>query len=152
MIKKIISGGQTGADMGGLLAGKALGLETGGTCPANWKTELGSNLDLRNYGLKCSTSNNYSTRTRTRINIIDSDGTVIFGNINSRGSQLTSEILSEMEYPMIHISYNNFDITDFRIWMLDNSIEILNVAGNRASVCLGMESFVKDFLVKALSD
>lgn len=33
MVTKIISGGQTGADMGGLLAGELLHIPTGGTCP-----------------------------------------------------------------------------------------------------------------------
>ncbi len=41
MVRKIISGGQTGADRGGLLAGEALKIETGGTAPPIFMTELG---------------------------------------------------------------------------------------------------------------
>lgn len=40
-LRKIISGGQTGADQGGLRAGRLLHLETGGTAPHNWMTEQG---------------------------------------------------------------------------------------------------------------
>ena len=40
-IKKIISGFQTGADIGGILAAKRLGLETGGTMPKGFRTEDG---------------------------------------------------------------------------------------------------------------
>ena len=37
MLIKIISGGQTGADMGGLRAGRALNIPTGGSAPHGWK-------------------------------------------------------------------------------------------------------------------
>lgn len=40
-LRWIISGGQTGADQGGLDAGKALGLKTGGLMPKGWRTEAG---------------------------------------------------------------------------------------------------------------
>ena len=40
-LTKIISGGQTGADYGALLAAHALGLETGGWAPKGWRTEDG---------------------------------------------------------------------------------------------------------------
>ena len=39
-LQKIISGGQTGADRGGLEAAEALGIETGGTVPLGfWTTD-----------------------------------------------------------------------------------------------------------------
>ena len=41
MITRIISGGQTGADRGGLDAGRDLGLEIGGFCPAGRRAEDG---------------------------------------------------------------------------------------------------------------
>ncbi len=84
-LRKIISGGQTGADMGGLLAAKELGLETGGTAPGGYKTEKGRNLDLRDiYGLT-----QFGTYPqRTRINVRDSDATVIFGDIGFHDIEL----------------------------------------------------------------
>jgi len=42
ILHKIISGGQTGADRAGLVVGKSLGLEIGGTAPKGWKTEESS--------------------------------------------------------------------------------------------------------------
>ena len=42
----IISGGQTGADMAGLMAAKKVGFNTGGFAPKGFKTELSSNLML----------------------------------------------------------------------------------------------------------
>ncbi|MFZ8324119.1 YpsA SLOG family protein, partial [Staphylococcus aureus] len=40
-LKKVISGGQTGADQAGLRAGKAAGLETGGMVPKGCLTDDG---------------------------------------------------------------------------------------------------------------
>ena len=40
-LEMVISGGQTGADRGGLIAAKALGIPTGGTAPLGYKTEAG---------------------------------------------------------------------------------------------------------------
>ncbi len=87
-LTKIISGGQTGADQGGLLAGKDLGLETGGTAPRGFITEEGSNIVLNLvFGLSESNSTRYIDRTIT--NVRDSDGTVIFGDPSSVGSKRT---------------------------------------------------------------
>ncbi len=50
-VAKIISGGQTGADRGGLEAGRVLGIETGGTCPKFFRTETGHDVSLQGFGL-----------------------------------------------------------------------------------------------------
>lgn len=76
-IEKIISGGQTGGDMGGLLAGQALGIPTAGYCPANWLTEKGPTPELRDFGLQCTHAKGYSPRTR--LNVAWGDGTIGFG-------------------------------------------------------------------------
>ena len=39
---KIVSGAQTGVDLGGLLAAIELGLEWGGWVPKDWRTENGT--------------------------------------------------------------------------------------------------------------
>ena len=75
MVTKIISGGQTGADMGGLLAGELLHIPTGGTCPDFYVDENGFNPDfIPRFKLK--SGGNY--RQRTEQNIIDSDLTLVF--------------------------------------------------------------------------
>ena len=48
-LQKIISGGQTGADLGGLMAGKDLNIEIGGTAPIGFLTNQGVNLRLGSY-------------------------------------------------------------------------------------------------------
>jgi hypothetical protein len=40
MLERVISGGQTGADQGGLRAARACGIPTGGWAPRGWLTEI----------------------------------------------------------------------------------------------------------------
>jgi hypothetical protein len=88
MIKTIISGGQTGADRGGLIAAKSLKLPHGGWIGKYFLTENGSEPWLEEeFGLQPveqSGSNGY--RTRTKHNVRDSDGTIrIAANFTSSG-------------------------------------------------------------------
>lgn len=154
MIEKIISGGQTGADQGGLEAGKELGIRTGGTAPFGWKTEEGSNYELRDtYNLKPSLSSNYQPRTKA--NVRASDGTVIFGNINSPGSKLTLRLCDELDKTCLHIvnpeAINHYK-PHFITWLHSNNIKVLNVAGNRESKHPGIQIHVKNFLVEAIKE
>lgn len=128
MVKKIISGGQTGADQGGLAAARELGIETGGTAPLGWKTEDGPEPALAGYGLVESKEANYSARTV--MNVKDSDGTVIFStSLGSTGTKLTIHWTEQLKRPYIL----NPTPEQLREWADENNIQTLNVAGNRAS-------------------
>jgi hypothetical protein len=74
MLRKVISGGQTGADRAGLDFAIETGLEHGGYVPRGRKAEDGR-IDDRYNLFELSTS---SYPARTRRNIEESDGTVIF--------------------------------------------------------------------------
>ena len=127
-LKKIISGGQTGADQGGLAAGKALGLETGGWLPRGCMTETGRRPDLlTEYGMFEHCSTGYAPRTE--INVLHSDGTALFGDMSSPGSRLTIKLCKEHGRPYII----NPKALELREWLDREDIKILNVAGNRAS-------------------
>ena len=106
MLKKIISGGQTGADQGGLEAAVALDLESGGTAPWNYMTENGPQMVmLQTYGL---VAGKYDSRTypkRTEQNVKDADATVIFGDVNERGSGLTDRLCFKHKRPGCVISF-----------------------------------------------
>jgi predicted Rossmann-fold nucleotide-binding protein len=73
LIKRIISGGQTGVDRAALDVALELGIPCGGWCPKGRLAEDGS-IDLR-YPLKETNSSEY--RERTEKNVEDSDGTLI---------------------------------------------------------------------------
>jgi hypothetical protein len=145
MITKIISGGQTGADQGGLAAAQALGLATGGLAPKGFRTERGARPELGTlYHLTESTSSSYLARTQE--NVAQSDGTVIFGNVSSPGSFQTKMACLRLKKPFIA----NPSVNGLREWIATHNIKVLNVAGNRESKNPGIESRVREFLVRAL--
>ena len=76
MIKKIISGGQTGADQAALDVAIESGIPHGGWIPKGRKTENGRLPDK--YQLKEMATSSYPKRTEQ--NIIDSHGTLIISN------------------------------------------------------------------------
>src|SRR5690606_7247402 len=154
ILRKIISGGQQGADFGGLLAGKELNLETGGTAPKEHRTENGSNYKLIDFGLKEHSSVEYPPRTKQ--NVQDSDGTIIFGRLESPGSILTYNLCKKFNKPYWFVSQvelienKNANKESFILWLIENQIQILNVAGNRESTNSGIEQNVKNYLVTAI--
>src|SRR6266487_1955317 len=86
MIEKIISGGQTGADQGGLDAAIAKNIPHGGWCPFGRKSESG--IIPLIYNLQETHSINYTIRTKR--NVQDSDGTIIFTRSQmGKGSRFT---------------------------------------------------------------
>ena len=140
---KIISGGQTGADMGGLEGARAAGLETGGVAPSGFKTEKGMNIKLKDYGLKASTSSDYNVRTKQ--NVLDSDGTVIFGNVASSGSANTIRFAKEAGKPVII----NPTAEQLRNFAKDK--HIINIAGNRESRNPGLQVKVASIVREAFA-
>ena len=134
---KIISGGQTGADRGGLLAGKDLGIKTGGWAPKGYLTENGPDWSLKEFGLVQHSSPNYPPRTR--MNCQDSDFTVIFGDIKSTGCRLTLSVCREDDIPYLV----NPDAEELREYARMLEAETVNVAGNRESKSPGIEERVR---------
>lgn len=148
MLTKIISGGQTGSDQGGLEAGQKLGLETGGWIPKGWLTEVGSNPELKKYGLIEHTSSSYVPRTYA--NVKDSDGTLrIAYNFQSAGELCTLKAIKQYNKPYydvnIHSAHEHEKVAQ---WIIDNNIQVLNIAGNRESKCPGLQEFTFNYLIE----
>lgn len=154
-VTHIISGGQTGADQGGLAAGVTLGLSTGGWAPAGWRTEAGPAPGLARLGLREHNSDGYSGRTAA--NIRDSDGTLIVAAKSSSGSRLTARLAQQARKPCLWLSVAEIqeDAVEaretLRDWLAKNRIRVLNVAGNRESVAPGIARITHDLLVAALA-
>lgn len=127
LVEKIISGGQTGADQAALYTARMLNIPTGGMAPKGWITEDGPEPALESYGLIQSDFNDYKPRTIQ--NVQDSDGTVIFGDIQSSGSKLTMWTCIDNNKPY----WVNPDGAMLREFVRYYKIKVLNVAGNRAS-------------------
>jgi hypothetical protein len=137
-IKKIISGGQTGADQVALAAAKDLGLQTGGWIPKGWRTVEGPQPELGVlYGLKEHRSSEWVPRTAQ--NTAESDGTVWFGeHTGSRGFQATRREAMKRGKPFHIVPLAGFypqvdveEVSKFQQWVHGNGIETLNVAGSR---------------------
>lgn len=102
-IRKIISGGQTGADQAGLLAAKESGIETGGWAPKGWRTSEGPAEWLRCFGLIEHHSSEYPPRTRQ--NVIDSDITLLLvTNKNTPGTKYTLEACRAHHKPYLIVN------------------------------------------------
>lgn len=134
LVKKIISGGQTGADRGALDGAREMGCPHGGWLPDGRRTEDGPLPSC--YHLRELQSRNYKKRTEQ--NVIDSDGTLIcsHGKLTG-GSLLTRQLAEKHQRPCFHV---DFDIVvpeeALRVvsaWIQQNRIHVLNVAGPRAS-------------------
>mgnify|MGYP003793290687 CR=1 FL=1 len=89
MIKKIVSGGQTGVDRAALDVAMQLGIPVGGWCPRGRRAEDGRIPD--SYPLREASSVNYAKRTE--LNVRDSDGTLILsGGPLTGGTALTESL------------------------------------------------------------
>lgn len=153
-ITKVISGGQTGADQGGLYAAHDVGIPTGGWAPKDWVTEIGPNPELMQFfGLKES-SGDYSVRTRQ--NVDDADLTIIVAGGLSSGSLLTFNYCQRTGKPVYHVlpTELSIKIPDVIEMLLIYAPEqrdfVLNVAGNRESKSRGVfeqtRRLIKQFL------
>lgn len=152
-VLKIISGGQTGADQGGLVAGRRLGLETGGTAPKGFRTAVGDDPRLAELGLVEHSSDKYPPRTKC--NVRDSDGTLVIGRHSSPGSKLTIRLCAELRKPCFLqawlVGQDVPDTAEFQAWLIANDIRTLNVAGNGEGGNQGIGRVTIEFLVRALS-
>lgn len=134
MIKKIVSGGQTGADRAALDLAIKFNIDHGGWIPKGRKTEAGPLPDY--YRLTEMPTDDYKERTRQ--NIIDSHGTVIISRAElTGGSLLTQSYAKVVGRPncFLNLSYTEeYEAGEIlKSFILENRIEILNVAGPRMS-------------------
>lgn len=143
---KIISGGQTGVDRAALDAAIALGIPHGGWCPKGRRAELETVIPEK-YNLKETDSREFEERTK--LNIRDSDGTLILVLETpikvTDGTILTIETVQESNKPYVIIDLSKeTELEKLLTWVNDNNIKILNVAGPRESQAPGvyLSSFI----------
>ena len=136
VLKKIISGGQTGADRAALDFAIKRNIPHGGWVPRGRKAEDGR-ISNR-YQLQEMPTDSY--RARTEQNVIDSDGTVIIssGALGSRSrSAYAAEMARKRGRSLLHLDMSKLTIDKaaqiLREWIADDSISLLNVAGSRQS-------------------
>lgn len=149
-LKKIVSGGETGVDRAALDAALAANFPCGGW--VTWDRMAEDGIIPERYPLIPLPNGGY--RQRTRLNVSDSDGTVIlYTEPLNGGTRLTRNLCALLKRPYILI--NAAEMLDSSAMSLtprscsgppfveaaekivkfieENEIEVLNVAGPRAS-------------------
>ena len=148
MVKRIVSGGQSGVDRAALDAAEMLGLERGGWCPKGRWAEDGPIPE--SYPLKETRARSPSGRTRA--NVRDSDATLIFTDgAPTGGTRLTLAIAEQLKKPCLCVDFSlGTEATMVRRWIRESGAEILNVAGPRESHSPGIYDMAHGFLLMAL--
>ena len=164
IVSKIISGGQTGADRGGLDAAIELGIPHGGWCPKGRLAEDGVVPDK--YRLKEMGSSDYRKyRMPIKQNVIDSDATLILTiGKSTDGTELTIDYAVKHNKPFYIAdlaSPDDNNIAGHICGWLENmngglnagnakkipDNPVLNIAGPRESKFPGIQERVKKILL-----
>jgi len=130
-LTKVISGGQTGADQGGLAAANMYNIPTGGVAPEHFNTANGPNVELLRNTFKLEARGSY--RSRTFENVEQSDGTIrLCVNFISPGERCTLNAINQYNKPFLDVDLlNPFLSSTAANWIINNKIKVLNIAGNR---------------------
>ncbi len=146
-VQKIISGGQTGVDRAALDVALELEIPCGGWCPAGRRAEDGV-LDKK-YPLQETESYRYDVRTR--LNIAESDGTLIISPTPlTSGTALTRNFARKTDKPTLIISPNTLFAAELiEPWLKEYRIAILNIAGPRESGQPGIYQQTTEILKEA---
>jgi hypothetical protein len=152
-----VSGGQTGVDRAALDAALAAGIEIGGWCPRDRRSEDG--VIPARYPLRETASRSYAVRTEW--NVRDSDATLVLvlDHISS-GTRLTIESARSQGQPL-RIEYLSVNpdpgllLDEFSLaqrvgevsdWIRREGVRTLNIAGPRGSARKDVYSKASEFL------
>lgn len=164
-VKRVISGGQTGADIAGVEAAKELGLETGGWLPKGWRTQDGARPEYRDqYGMSEHPDDSYTGRTMQ--NVDDADATIAFRFKYSTGTDKTigyaqtgkwqngsprTTYLGKRPVLVITDPKNpQLAVQQIREFLTKTGAQTINIAGHRESSSEGINAFVRAVLTEAL--
>jgi hypothetical protein len=148
---RILAGGQTGVDRAALEWALAHGVSHGGWCPKDRKAEDGR-IPSR-FRLRETRSRSYAVRTRW--NVRDSDGTVIFSRSRrlAGGTRWTVAAARQLGKPWLHLAGALGAARAARqldAFLRRHHIAVLNIAGPRASEEPGAGRFAAAVLARAL--
>ncbi len=147
MIKRIVSGGQTGSDRAALDFAIERGIEHGGWCPPGRPAEDGPIPER--YRLRELPAGGYLQRTER--NVIDSDATLILNLGKLEGGTLaTLRFAEQLGKPHLLVlldqGVREEALNQVREWLQNRPVETLNVAGPRESKWPGIYRLTYDLL------
>lgn len=144
MLERVISGGQTGVDRAALDVALRLDIPAGGWCPRGRLAEDGTIGPT--YPMSETETSVYAERTR--LNVHDSDGTLIlaWGEL-AGGTAITRVFALQLGKPHLVVDLvRGPHVTDALAWMRAHGIRVLNVAGPRASTVPGIYTLAANYL------
>jgi hypothetical protein len=132
---EIVSGGQTGVDRAALDAARAAGVPLRGWIPRGRWAEDGRVPDEF---VELRETESVEPDERTRRNVMDSDATLILSHGPlAGGSALTREVAAAAGKPCLCLDLDQSPMHEAaqqtRRWVIEHGVEVLNVAGPRAS-------------------
>ena len=146
---RIVSGGQSGADVAALDWAIAHSVDHGGWCPRGRRSEDGP-IPL-DYFLMETPLANYLQRPEW--NVRDSDATVIFTltDVLDGGSKRTAQFADKLHRPWLHFRPGVHEKYLAR-FLVQHKVSTPNVAGKRESSDPGIYRFVYDTLDRVVVD
>ena len=149
----VISGGQTGADRAALDVALLHGLSVGGWVPLGRRAEDG--VIPPEYPNLRETRSADPAR-RTELNVREADGTLLLSHGPLRGGSLLTEHLARRhDRPVLHVDLDRTSRADavgtIIEWLERHTIEVLNVAGPRASEDPRIDEATRSVLDSVLS-
>lgn len=151
LVARIVSGGQTGADRAALDWARSRGVDHGGWCP---KGRLAADGPLpAHYELFETESAGY--RQRTKLNVRDSDASLIFniGELDG-GTLQTMRFAQTLSKPHMVVQLDEPSREDavarVRAWLTEGTFAALNVAGPREEKRPGIYATVTSVLDRCL--
>lgn len=136
LLKRIISGGQTGVDRAALDLALEFRIDTGGWVPKGRRTEESIPLPAKYKNMKETPSTDFETRTKW--NVRDSNATLLIsrGKLEG-GSDLTLKCAIKLGRPCLHVNLEELSIPEsidkILTWLSEGHYEVLNIAGPRNS-------------------
>jgi hypothetical protein len=151
-IDKIVSGGQTGADRAALDVALELGIPYGGWIPRGRLAEDGRISATYAALVECDSPD---PEVRTRLNVRDSDATLILSTGSLRGgSSYTREVALKLGKPIKHVTLDGPSMEEavrkIGSWLSEVKGRVLNIAGPRHSEDPDIYDGVRTLLPKLL--
>lgn len=140
----IVSGGQTGVDRAALDIAIELGIPHGGWCPQGRRAEDGK-IAAR-YTLRETANTDYVTRTK--LNVRDTDGTLILNSGKLEGgTAATAQFAQELNRPCLIVDLHAAPRPEVVMeWLKNHKIKKLNIAGPRESKRPGVYRLARSLL------
>lgn len=156
---KIVSGGQTGVDRTALRVAISLGIQHGGWCPPGRESEDGpidKKFNLKETPKERSDKAQEVPRSlRTEWNVRDSDGTLILTTERAPydpGTEWTIKAAGLYDKPMLIINPKDKESANqVSLWLKENQIKTLNVAGPTEKSIPGIGEMIFVFLQSVLT-